>query len=156
MVKELELKLLPAEAADEAVIRQHAIRKSRLNSRKVEDVRVLRRSIDARGHRPVVRLKVAIYAEESYQPEPALLDGLHAVEHAPKVIIVGAGPAGYFAALELIEQGLRPVLFDRGKDVRTRRRDLRLGPALRWTAWQVWWSRQRGAVPAPVHGRKPR
>ncbi|MCB0588039.1 MAG: FAD-dependent oxidoreductase, partial [Phaeodactylibacter sp.] len=65
------------------------------------------------------------YAGQAYQPEPAILAGFQPVEDAPRVIIVGAGPAGYFAALELIELGLKPVLFDRGKDVQGRRRDLR-------------------------------
>lgn len=125
MVKELELKLLPAEAADEAVIRQRAIQKSRLRAQDIRSVRVMRRSVDARGARPVVRLRVAVYAGEAYEPEPAILPGFHSVEDAPRVIIVGAGPAGYFAALELIELGLRPALFDRGKDVQSRRRDLR-------------------------------
>ena len=125
MVRELELKLLPAEAADAAFVEQRAIQKSRLNAREVQDVKVLRRSIDARGSRPFVRLKVAVYAGEHYEPEPALLDGFHAVDAGQRVVIVGTGPAGYFAALELIELGLRPILVDRGKDVRTRRRDLR-------------------------------
>jgi len=123
MVKELEIKLLPAEAADENVVRQRAISKSKLKG--VQDVRVLRRSIDARGRQPFFRLRVAVYAGEPYQPEPALLSQLQPVEDKREVIIVGAGPAGYFAALELIELGIKPVIFDRGKDVRTRRRDLR-------------------------------
>lgn len=125
MVKELELKLLPAEAADEALVEQRAIRKSRFRPQEVLRVRVVRRSIDARGARPAIRLRVAVYAGEDYEPEPAILGGYHSVEDAPKVVIVGAGPAGYFGALELIELGLRPILFDRGKDVRSRRRDLR-------------------------------
>ncbi|MCB0582557.1 MAG: FAD-binding protein, partial [Phaeodactylibacter sp.] len=125
MIRELELKLLPAEAADEALVRQRAIQKSRLPARDIQEVRVIRRSIDARGARPLVRLRAAVYAGQAYEPEPAILSGFHPVSDAPPVIIVGAGPAGYFGALELIETGLKPVLFDRGKDVRARRRDLR-------------------------------
>ena len=125
MVKEVEIKLLPAELEQEERLREKAIQKTKLNPSEVQDVRVLRRSVDARGRQPVFRLRVAVYAKEAYQPEPALLEQLQPVHEAEPVIIVGAGPAGYFAALELIELGLRPVLFDRGKDVRARRRDLR-------------------------------
>lgn len=119
----MEIKLLPREAADENLIRQRAIKKSRLKG--VQDVHLLRRSIDARGSQPFFRLRLAVYAGESHQPEPALLDQLQEVHDAPEVIIVGAGPTGYFAALELIELGVKPIVFDRGKDVRARRRDLR-------------------------------
>ncbi len=125
MIKELELKLLPAQAADEHFIRNKAAQKLRIPPADIEEILPLRRSIDARGARPVVRMRVAVYAGEKYQPEAALLDQLQEVAGRPEVIIVGAGPAGYFAALELIEQGLKPVIFDRGKDVRARRRDLR-------------------------------
>ena len=123
MIKEIEIKLLPAEAADNTIVRRKAVQKSRLKG--VNEVRVLKRSIDARGKRPFYRIKVAVYAQETYQPEPAILDQFQDVSDQKEVIIVGAGPAGYFAALELIELGLRPVIFDRGKDVRARRRDLR-------------------------------
>ncbi len=125
MIRELEIKLLPAEAADPAVIRQRAIQKSGLNPSRIKDVRVVRRSIDARGSRPIVILRVDVFADEPYTPEPALLGLLRPVDTAPAVIIVGTGPGGYFAALELIEAGIKPILFDRGKDVRARRRDLR-------------------------------
>ncbi|WP_350180116.1 FAD-dependent protein [Phaeodactylibacter sp.] len=125
MVKELELKLSPSEAQDETIVHTRAIQKCRLPADTVQEVRLLRRSVDARGKRPAIRLRVAVYAGESYQPEPAILDQFKMVDEAPEVIIVGAGPAGYFAALELIELGLKPVIFDRGKDVQARRRDLR-------------------------------
>ncbi len=125
MIKELELKLSPAEALDEALVQTRAVQKSGFPANTVQAVRPLRRSIDARGKRPVVRLRVGVYSEEAPAPEPALLSRLRSVDEAAEVIIVGAGPAGYFAALELIELGFKPVLFDRGKDVRARRRDLR-------------------------------
>jgi len=125
MVKEIELKLLPAEAADQVNIHRRAARRLGWREEQIEEVRLLRRSIDARGARPVIRLRVAVYRGEAYEPEAALLDRLRPVDEAPEVLVVGAGPAGYFAALELIELGLRPVVLDRGKDVRARRRDLR-------------------------------
>lgn len=125
MVREIELKLLPAEAADEALLLQRAARQAGLSPTEITEARVLRRSIDARGSRPVVILRVEVYIDEPYQPEPAILAGLQPVSEGRRAIIVGAGPGGYFAALELIEAGIKPILFDRGKDVQARRRDLR-------------------------------
>jgi uncharacterized FAD-dependent dehydrogenase len=125
MVKTIELKLLPTEAADEQLVRQKAIQKAGFREEQVKKVELLRRSIDARGRRPFYRLRIQVFRNEVPDPEPALLDQLREVHDAPPVIIIGTGPAGYFAALELIELGLKPILFDRGKDVRARRRDLR-------------------------------
>jgi uncharacterized protein len=125
MVREIELKLFPAEAADEALLLQRAAHKAGLSPTQVTEARVVRRSIDARGSRPVVILRVEVYADTPYQSEPAILAGLQPVSEARRAIIVGAGPGGYFAALELIEAGIKPILFDRGKDVQARRRDLR-------------------------------
>lgn len=125
MIKEIELKLLPKEAAIEQVIQQKAAQQLRLQASDIADLRVVRRSIDARGAQPFFLLKVEVSIGAPFQPEPALLEGLKPVDGKQKVIIVGAGPAGYFAALELIEQGVQPIIFDRGTDVRTRRRDLR-------------------------------
>lgn len=125
MVKQVELKLLPREAADEEVVRQRAIKKSQLPPKEVTSVQLIRRSIDARGSQPVFRLRAEVYVGEAFQPEPFISDQFKMVDQSPEVIIVGAGPGGYFAALELIEQGYKPVIFDRGKDVRSRRRDLR-------------------------------
>lgn len=125
MIKEIELKLLPEEAADSNIIRQRATRKVGVPEKRVRDVQQLRRSIDARGSRPFYRVRVAVYIDEAPPAEPALLDQLRMVDESEAVIIIGAGPAGYFAALELIELGLKPIIFDRGKDVQARRRDLR-------------------------------
>ncbi len=125
MIKEVEIKVQPRAINDVAAIEKAALKKAKVKPSDKTEVVVLRRSIDARGNQPVFRLRVAVYVGEKHQPEPAILDTFQNVENAPRVIIVGAGPAGYFAALELIELGLKPIIFDRGKDVRTRRRDLR-------------------------------
>ncbi len=85
----------------------------------------LRRSIDARGREPFYRLRVAVFSGEKYQGEAAILDSFQMVSDAREILVIGAGPAGYFAALELIELGLKPIVIDRGKDVQKRRRDLR-------------------------------
>ena len=125
MIKEVEIKVKPRVIKDEEMIKQLAIRKAKVKSLEVNDVKVLRRSIDARGSHPVFRLRVALFLKENHNAEPAILDDFKNVENAQEVVIIGAGPAGYFAALELIELGMKPVIFDRGKDVRSRRKDLR-------------------------------
>ena len=125
MRKIFEIKLLPKEAADEVFVRQKAIQESGLPSEKIAEVTVIKRSIDARGNTPIFRIQVEVFCDEHPTPEPAILPNLKNVHEADQVIIVGAGPAGYFAAMELIELGLKPIVFDRGKDVQTRRRDLR-------------------------------
>jgi uncharacterized protein len=125
MRKTVEIKLLPKEAADQAAVERRAADVAGVSPAKVDAVHVLKRSIDARGSQPFYRLRVEVFSGETFEGEPALLDNLRDVSQSKEVIIVGAGPAGYFAALELIELGLKPVVFDRGKDVRSRRRDLR-------------------------------
>jgi uncharacterized FAD-dependent dehydrogenase len=125
MVKTIELKLLPAEAASEQLVRERAAAAAGAPLARLKHVQALKRSIDARGYQPVVLLRVAVYLDEEYTPEPAILDGFRDVSKGPEALIVGAGPAGFFAALELIEAGIRPIVLDRGKDVQTRRRDLR-------------------------------
>lgn len=125
MIQELEIKLSPAEAASDALILQKSVQMAGANPASVHDLKVLRRSIDARGSRPLVILRVALYLNEPYQPEPAILSGFKPLHHHKQVLIVGAGPGGYFAALELLEAGYKPIVFDRGKDVRARRRDLK-------------------------------
>lgn len=125
MIKEVEIKIQPRAIGDLELIKKEALKKAKLKPSADTEVVVRRRSIDARGYQPVYRLLVTIYVDEKPRAEPAILEQLQNVEDAPRVIIVGAGPAGYFAALELIELGLKPIIFDRGKDVQTRRRDLR-------------------------------
>jgi hypothetical protein len=125
MRQQIEIKLLPKELGDENLLRQRAASLCRLKINDINDLVPLKRSIDARGSQPFFLLRAEVYSGENHQPEPALVANLKDVSGKPEVIIVGAGPAGYFAALELIEAGLKPVLFDRGKDVRSRRRDLR-------------------------------
>ncbi|MEM9917850.1 MAG: FAD-dependent protein [Bacteroidota bacterium] len=124
MIKTIELKVLPEEASNEELLRKYLLRKARIKSSELTEFRIVRRSIDARK-RPMVQLRIELYIGETHQAEPAILDTFQDVSEAPPVIIVGAGPAGYFCALELIELGYRPLVFDRGKDVRSRRRDLR-------------------------------
>src|SRR5207253_473932 len=82
---------------------------------------VVRRSLDARKGTPVYRLRVRVSIDEPFRPEPAPPLALRDVRGAPPAVVVGAGPAGLFAALTLIEHGLRPIVLERGADVRGRR-----------------------------------
>lgn len=125
MVHTFELVLLPAEMGEPTALSRRAADYLGLAPEQLGELRVLKRSIDARGRQPVFRLQVAVYIDQQPDPEPVMLDALRDVSQAPEVIIVGAGPGGLFAALELIEHGFKPIIFDRGKDVRARRRDLR-------------------------------
>ncbi len=125
MIETVEIKLSPSDASDETKILAQCLRQSKQKGKMPVDWRLVRRSIDARQKKVLIQLRVELSFAEVFQPEPAILEQFREVSDQPPVIIIGAGPAGYFAALELIELGLRPVVFDRGKDVRSRRRDLR-------------------------------
>jgi uncharacterized FAD-dependent dehydrogenase len=125
MVRKIELKILPKDIEDKDLIRQAAIAKVKVPEKDVRHVQVIKRSLDARGLQPVFRLQAEVYIHEPFLEDPSLLSALHKVSPEKKCIVIGAGPAGYFAALELIEMGIQPIVFDRGKDARSRRRDLR-------------------------------
>ena len=121
----VELKLLPKEAVDEQVILERVAKKCRVNPSQITDIQYLKRSIDARGSRPFIRLRTQISTDTAFAPEPSILSTFQEVFDCPEILIIGAGPAGYFAALECLVLGYKPVLLDRGKPVRERRRDLR-------------------------------
>ncbi|CAH1000596.1 hypothetical protein LEM8419_01730 [Neolewinella maritima] len=121
----VEIKLPPAVLHDAAALRRAVSRKTSVPEAELGKLTVDRRSIDARGSQPVYRLRVAV--QDADEPTAAAPPGfeLQDVSEAPTVVIIGCGPAGMFAALELIELGLKPVIIERGKDVRARRRSLR-------------------------------
>ena len=122
----LEVKLAPAQLHDAAALRRAVSRKGKMAEGDIGEITVTRRSIDARSTKPVYRLRVDVTAkDESITPEAPPGFQLRDVADAPAVVIVGCGPAGMFAALELMELGLRPVIIERGKDVQARRRSLR-------------------------------
>jgi len=125
MKKILELTLLPEDASDNKILSEIAEAECDIRAIDNYDFKIIKRSIDARSRTPVVNLILEVYINETPVPEPVIKDNYKNVSGNKKVIIVGAGPAGYFAALELIESGIKPVIYDRGKDVRSRRKDLR-------------------------------
>jgi hypothetical protein len=122
----VELVLLPKEHHDDGVIRQKSAKQTGLRPDQISHIEILKSSLDARAHQPVFRVRAVVYSgNEFFNPEPAVLPNFKPVDGKKKVIIVGAGPAGYFAALELLELGIKPIVLDRGKDAQARRRDLR-------------------------------
>ncbi len=125
MHKTIDIRVSPEAAFDDTAITAELARKAQLNTEDIQHFRILKRSIDARGKHVVFQLRVRVSDRPISPPHHPLQANLQQVATAPEVMIIGAGPAGYFAALELIELGLRPVIFERGKDVRSRRRDLR-------------------------------
>ena len=121
----LQLKLLPAEAASDPIVREYIARATGRPEEEITGFNLIKRSLDARGRQPHIILTVQVFIGEAFQAsEPERIPFPDVSRADKQVIIVGAGPAGLFAALRLIEKGIRPVLLERGKDVRARRRDL--------------------------------
>ena len=126
MVRQIEIKVHPDFINDEAFLREQIIKK--LKTRFPEKVvyKLTKKSLDARSKQPFYLLRYEVYEDGDIPVEKSLKDQLLDVNQSSrKIVIVGAGPAGYFAALELLEHGIKPIVIERGKDVRARRRDLR-------------------------------
>jgi uncharacterized FAD-dependent dehydrogenase len=123
MIKEIEIICPPGQQEDAEVLKKLAATALNIAAQKITGVQVLKRSIDARGRRVVYRMQVRAYVDEIYHPE-TYTQNYPDVKNAKQVIIVGAGPAGLFAALQCLEMGLKPVIVERGKAVKDRRRDL--------------------------------
>jgi len=125
MQKIMPLKLLPSEAADEKTVIKYIAAAEAVKNASVSGYNILKQSIDARGRQAWINLSVLAFINEPFQARKLLPVSFKDVSKADKeVIIIGAGPAGLFAALKLIESGIRPVILERGKDVKARRRDL--------------------------------
>lgn len=124
MTSEIQLRVTPEIAANEQQLKAYLSREKGLNLRDITAIRILKRSIDARQRTIFVNLKVRVYVNEMPADDEYERTIYNKVDGKPQVIVVGAGPGGLFAALRLIELGLRPVVVERGKDVRERKKDL--------------------------------
>lgn len=124
MIKEIQMRVLPQVAASLANIKEAASREQAIDVRTIQAVRILKRSIDARQRTIYVNLKLRLYINEMPTEAPFTPINYPDVSNGRQVIVVGEGPGGLFAALRLIELGLRPVILERGKNVRDRKKDL--------------------------------
>ncbi len=126
MINEYQVRVQPHIAANEQALNAYLADEYGFDVRTLTAVRILRRSIDARQRTIFVNLKVRCYINEQPAHDEYVVTHYPDVSEAPQVIVVGAGPGGLFAALRLIELGLRPIVLERGKDVRERKKDLAL------------------------------
>jgi uncharacterized protein len=124
MIKEVTLSLTPADAADDVTIKKNVAAACGVPNSRVTGFAIRKRSIDARSRQPRILLQVQVFIDEKVVETLAFDPQLMDVSNAPHILVIGAGPAGLFAALRLISLGFKPIIIERGKDVRSRRRDL--------------------------------
>ncbi|MFN2457495.1 MAG: NAD(P)/FAD-dependent oxidoreductase [Chitinophagaceae bacterium] len=125
MQKTITLKALPSEADNELKLKEIVAQACAVTVQQITGFIIQKRSIDARSRQIFIHLTLNVFINEPPQPQKPIhlqLQDVHASDK--KVIVIGAGPAGLFAALRLIEYGIKPIILERGKDVRARRRDL--------------------------------
>ena len=124
MIKELQVRVVPQVAYSEQNIADYVSRELAIDRRTIKHVRVLKRSIDARQRQVMVNLTLRVYVNEEPTDEAYQRTEYPDVTKGKKVIVVGEGPCGLFAALRLIERGIKPIVIERGKNVRERKVDL--------------------------------
>ncbi|WP_317346077.1 NAD(P)/FAD-dependent oxidoreductase [Phocaeicola plebeius] len=124
MIHEYQLRILPEQAASEQSLKQYISQEKGLDVRTINAIRILKRSIDARQRTIYINLTIRVFVNETPSEDEFERTDYPNVEGRPAVIVVGAGPGGLFAALKLIELGLRPIVVERGKNVRERKEDL--------------------------------
>ncbi|MBF1446017.1 MAG: FAD-binding protein, partial [Prevotella nigrescens] len=124
MIQEYQIRVVPQVAYNEENIKAFIAKDKGIDAHTINHVRTLKRSIDARHRDIFVNLKVRVYINEVPHDDVFVKTEYPDVSHAPRVIVVGAGPGGLFAALKLVELSLRPIVLERGKDVRERKKDL--------------------------------
>lgn len=125
MQKVLQLRVAPEVAGEEQELKNYISGTSEISEGDIRHVEILKRSIDARQRAVKINLRVRVYVNEDYSDEPVREPDYPDVSRAEEIHIIGAGPAGLFAALKVIEQGKKPVILERGKDVKARIKDLK-------------------------------
>ncbi|WP_353085402.1 FAD-dependent protein [Flavobacterium sp.] len=126
MPREIQTQVAPEIAANESLLKDHAAKLLHVATKEIQKVVVIKRSIDARQKAIKINIKAAVYFnDENFNEINIELPDYKNVTNSQEVIVIGAGPAGFFAALQLIELGLKPIVLERGKEVRARRRDLK-------------------------------
>lgn len=123
MQKEIELAIAPERIEDHDYILNQGSIALKINSERIKGFKIRKRSIDARSRNVIFRARIIFFIDEKPTTE-VFKTNFHAVQDAKPVLIIGAGPAGLFAALQCLEKGLKPIIVERGKDVQERRRDL--------------------------------
>lgn len=124
MINEFDIKVTPKEGYNKTFLRQYLSKTMDIDVQNIYDVRILKRSIDARRRHVWINLKVRVYVNEFPQEEGFKFVDYQDVSSKPQVLVIGEGPGGLFASLKLIELGFRPIILERGKDVRERKRIL--------------------------------
>lgn len=124
MIKNISIAVLPAEAISDRSIRRYIVDETGVKTNRITGYHIQKKSIDARGRQPRVILQLQVFIDEKVQEQPAFDPELQNVSNKTPILIVGAGPAGLFAAIRAIVLGYKPIVLERGKDVRSRRRDL--------------------------------
>lgn len=124
MIQEVNIRILPKYIEDKQEIKKSLALELKVPVQKIIDFKIVKKSIDARSKKIVFQLRVQVGIQEKIPTTQTKYSTKKDVSKSPSIIIVGAGPAGLFAALELIELGLKPIILERGKNVRERRRDL--------------------------------
>ena len=124
MINTLQIQVLPEVASTPDLLKKTISKKLVIPNPEIKHIEILKRSIDARQKSTKINLKVAVYIKEEFVQRVEDYPQYQDVNGKDEVIIIGAGPAGLFAALKLIENGKKPIVIERGKDVRSRRRDL--------------------------------
>ena len=124
MINTLQIQVSPEVALTKRLLKSTLAKELDILEKDIKHIEILKRSIDARQRETKINLKVDIYTKEDFIKKEEDIPEYKNVSGKDKVIIIGAGPAGLFAALKLIEKGIKPFILERGKDVKARRRDL--------------------------------